>query len=354
MIIVKFDFKIFKSELSENFESAHGNYIDREYLIIRLVDSDGTVGYGEAAPLPGFSKEIVKDIVERINEIKSGYIRLEYNDNFLDNALALSCYDDLPSLRSAIEQAIFNILLQKQIPPTEIFERPIATSVPVNSIIGFENPDSIRDIIHSQINAGYKTIKLKVGREDFTDDKFFIDTLLKNTDSGIKIRLDPNCNWKYPKILEYVTQFDNSRIEYIEQPDSHVDDLLLINKKCKIPVATDECVQSLNDARYAIGSGIKYMVIKPMFVGGLINSFKILKFAECRNVKVIFSSLMEGNIGFQVPSLLAGLTKHNLAHGLGIITKLRNSYVSENFTVSNGTLTVKNLNSPARCDDFDQ
>ena len=44
------------------FQTAAGTLTQRQGLIVRVTDAEGRCGYGEAAPLPGFSDETLVDV----------------------------------------------------------------------------------------------------------------------------------------------------------------------------------------------------------------------------------------------------------------------------------------------------
>lgn len=51
-----------RARLRAPFAAAWGTISEREILVVRLETDDGTVGWGEAAPLPGYGCAAVEEI----------------------------------------------------------------------------------------------------------------------------------------------------------------------------------------------------------------------------------------------------------------------------------------------------
>ena len=54
--------------LREPFATANGVLAERELLVIRLEDDDGTVGFGEAAPLEPYDGVSMDDVIDALRE----------------------------------------------------------------------------------------------------------------------------------------------------------------------------------------------------------------------------------------------------------------------------------------------
>ncbi|HYI37926.1 MAG TPA: hypothetical protein VEX39_15035, partial [Thermoleophilaceae bacterium] len=54
--------------LREPFATANGVLAERELLVIRLVDDDGTTGYGEAAPLEPYDGVSIDEVTDALRE----------------------------------------------------------------------------------------------------------------------------------------------------------------------------------------------------------------------------------------------------------------------------------------------
>ena len=57
---------VITARLRAPFSSAWGSILDRPLVLVRLEDTDGHVGLGEAAPLPDYHGVNVEDVVEAL------------------------------------------------------------------------------------------------------------------------------------------------------------------------------------------------------------------------------------------------------------------------------------------------
>src|SRR4051812_11635942 len=58
----RFQFRRYRLPFRAAVRTAHGVWAEREGVIVRLDGETGSAGFGEAAPLPGFSRETVDEI----------------------------------------------------------------------------------------------------------------------------------------------------------------------------------------------------------------------------------------------------------------------------------------------------
>src|SRR5205814_2093505 len=86
----------------------------REGLIIRLQTSDQLTGWGEVAPLPGFSQETLSEVLASIGAIRLKILNQEIPEDVIAFKKGLNAwledYALYPSLRFGLEMAILNLL----------------------------------------------------------------------------------------------------------------------------------------------------------------------------------------------------------------------------------------------------
>src|SRR5436305_518225 len=65
----RFQFRRYSLPFRSPVRTAHGVWAEREGVIVRLDGETGSAGFGEAAPLPGFSRETVSEITAVCSEL---------------------------------------------------------------------------------------------------------------------------------------------------------------------------------------------------------------------------------------------------------------------------------------------
>ncbi len=332
----------FNLELSNKFENSKAKLFDRKGFIIKL-ESDGKTGYGEANPLPEFGSETFEQDEEALKGFKLNLNILpeDFIESIEDSLKALS---DLPALRHGFEQAILNLLCAKaNISLNEILNCTSRPEIKVNAVIGLLNPAESASVALRLVKEGFTTLKIKAGREQFKDDLNCLVAIQKAVGDEVKLRIDANGKWKTIEAIENLKALDIFNIEYVEQPVKNLIGFLKVSKKSPIPLAADESIRSFNDAKNFIQSRtIKALVLKPMLLGGIIPTLKIIQIAEKENLKVIISSSFESSLGRSWAIFAASTVKEDIAHGLDTARFLKNDLYPNPYPIRNGRIFLQN------------
>lgn len=244
----------------------------REGIILR-----GDTGWGEIAPLPGWSRET------------------------LDEAEAEAKRQAPPSLPSV--QFAFDCL-QAPLPHT--------LSVAVNAL---ETP-----------RPGFSCLKVKVGDLSPKDAISKIQKLPKD----LSLRVDFNRAWSLPQLLEFARAFSPTDFEYLEEPAKTFEELLQFSRLTQFPIALDE---SIPYVPYETVPTLKALVVKPTLLGSIPKAPP--------SVKLIFSSSYESGIGHLHLARLASIHSPNEIHGLDPYTHLRADVLLHPPLVEKGRLEWK-------------
>jgi O-succinylbenzoate synthase len=224
---------------------------NRKGLILQINN-----GWGEIAPLPGFSKETLEDAKKEI--------------------LAVLFVNKQPTLPSVI----FG-LSSAQMP---FLSDPL--KVPLCAL---HHP-----------KPGCTTLKLKLGHLEVGE---AVD-LVKQYVGKYRLRLDCNRKWTLPEALHFASHFHSSDFEYLEEPVNTYADLVEFSIRTQFPIAVDE---SLREHSCTDIPTLKAAVIKPT-LWGYIPSIP---------VPIVLSSSYESSLGILH---IARLAKSEIAQGLDTFT----------------------------------
>jgi len=346
MIIRDFKFIPYKLKLKSPFKNASFVINDREGFIIRIVDENNFIGFGEVAPLPGFSLETAEKCDIALNKLHYSIIEKSAKKLDFDLIHELQSISSLPSLSFGIEQAVISLLIKRgELSSLLANSKPIE----VNGLVGIEPKDVALKKVDDLLIKGFKTIKIKIGENNFEDDIKLIKTITDRIDDSIKIRIDVNGNWDYEKAEQAVTILDSTKIELIEQPVNNINELVMLSDFSPIPIAVDEAIKSSADARNIIEkSNIQIIILKPSILGGIIETITLIKSAERLGKKIIISSAFESVVGRSALMLLASLITGNHAHGLNTATYLAEDFASDDYPIINGNTFFNHNNYPPK------
>ncbi|KAJ0038657.1 hypothetical protein Pint_23420 [Pistacia integerrima] len=237
--------------------------IYREGFILSLYLEDGSVGYGEVAPLE-IHEETLLDVEEQLRfllHVMKG-ANLTYSlpllkgsfSSWIWKKLGISVRSIFPSVRCGLEMAILhaiaarhnssflNILYTK----TETDEgiSKSSSSVKICALIDSTGtPLEVANIAITLVEEGFTAIKLKVARRaDPFQDAAVIQEVRKKVGPQIELRVDANRKWSYEEALEFGSLVKNCDLQYIEEPVQVEDDILKYCEESGLPVALDETI----------------------------------------------------------------------------------------------------------------
>jgi len=304
------------------------------------VSKNGHTAYGECSPLPEFGSETLEDAVKNLNNLSIDDSILESHNFIQDLESCLVPFTGSPSLCHAVEQALVNLYAAiHNITYSKIFQVKAKNYIYVNGFIGIADIKETLNKVQGLVNCGVTTIKLKFGRPDFNEELQILEEISGLYGSKVKLRLDINGAWELGTAIKRINQFSGFNIEYIEQPVLSATELEETAANCSIPIAADESIRSVNEAFNIIkGNFIKVLVLKPMMLGGIINTLRIIEKASTRNIKTIISSSFERSHAYAYAVHCASFIKEDWAHGLGTADIFIDEYNEKKFEMKSGKI----------------
>ena len=126
----------------------------RDVIFLTVRNGDGSVGRGEIAPLNGLSEESIPEIKSLLDDKEK-----------INNHLNSQDFSDLPSsLIFGMEMALRDLKNQKNGIVFESGLPNLKKGIPINGLVWMGDESFIKDQIDKKINAGFSSIKIKIGR----------------------------------------------------------------------------------------------------------------------------------------------------------------------------------------------
>ncbi len=274
---LRFAFRRYSLPFRAPVRNGHGIWPERQGLYVRIEDADGRVGFGEAAPVPGFGSETV-DADEAFcaalgDTVDAGVLaRIPAGLDSLRGALAVAGGRHQPAPRNA--------------------------SLGVAALL----PAGVRALEESgpKADAGFRVFKWKVGVGDARDEMGILDDLLGRLPSGSRLRLDANGAWDRRTAERWLDRAAGLPVEFVEQPvsggsQSSRDLLRGLAADYPTPIALDESIASDADVALWIDAGWQgFFVVKPSLLGDAAAALERL---AAVNARVVFSSALETALG---------------------------------------------------------
>lgn len=265
--------------------------------MVRLEDKTGRVGFGEIAPITWFGTETLAEAEQVCRKFGA-----KVSGDVLDAVPArFGC------VRFALAQAREN-------PSTSTRQSrlPVAALLPAGR--------AALDVLPTKLEAGFLSLKWKVGVGTVDDELGLLDDLLAALPAYAKLRLDANGAWDRRQAAKWLARCAERPVEFVEQPVRADDEDALLGLAADYPVtlALDESVTGMAAVQRWQGLGWRgVFVIKPALAGPLD---EIAAWIAQTKADVVLSSALETALGRAAilrAALTHPLTKRALGFGLG-------------------------------------
>lgn len=212
---------------------------------------------------------------------------------------------------------------------THGFPRPARAAVPVNALV--DGPFLVQDV------RGFPAVKVKVR------DAAGIALVRAVRDAvgpAVGVRVDANGAWDVDTAVVMIARLSAFDLEYVEQPVATLADLAAVRRRVAVPVAADECIRTLDDARELRRlAAADVIVIKQQPLGGVRAALAV---AEVAGVPAVVSSMMETSVGIAAGvALAAALPELPYACGLATLPALPGDVTDTPLVPVDGMLPVR-------------
>ncbi len=293
-----------RAELTErraaaDLRTAARGWTERRSLRLRLVDG-AREGWGEAAPLPGYS-------AETIEEARAALEAFAWPEPVSVEAIA-GAADALsaPSARFAAETALLDLLAQRRGVPLWRLLGDARASLPIAVALWQPTPEARRDAARARPAAAYK---LKVGGAPIAEERREL-TALRAVIGDAELRLDANRAVPPDALEARLAAWAEVAPAFVEEPSTM--DAVEALARSAVPLAADESLVDAPARALALPT-IQALVLKPARLG-LLGALALARAAGPR--RVVISHLLDGPIARAACAHLA-LVASGDAAGLG-------------------------------------
>jgi o-succinylbenzoate synthase len=303
-----------------------------------FLEKDGTVGVGEAGPLPKLSIDDVPNF-EKVLE------------NLCMEIESVKAYEEIQELvPEHFPSVIFGLQTawkdlenggQKLIFKNDFTARNSA--IPINGLVWMNDADRMIQQAEDKLKSGYTCIKFKIGAIDFEEEKSVLRHL-RNLSKSVVIRLDANGAWTHEEALVKLSELQQFNIHSIEQPIKPNQRALMADlaQKRIIDIALDEELIGITtiEEKKELLREIKpqYIILKPTLLGGFTHCDEWIHLAETLKMGWWNTSALESNIGLNAICQYSYEKNPNILHGLGT-GMLYSNNIHSPLKVANGSIS---------------
>ena len=245
MVIERAEAFRYRLRLTEQVVMAGIKHTHRTGYLLRVITADGIEGWGDAAPLPGFSRETADDTEAVLRQCVTRFTGYRLP----------RCYDDLEgtgllhlppaqAVSFAVEMAYYSLQAQAaEIPMAQMITPAAASEIWLNGLL-MGTPQKLLADAARFADAGYNAVKMKVGKGAVEADAELVRAVRDVLGQNVALRLDANRAWSLDEAVQFGRRVAELGIEYVEEPlrDPHaLPDFL---RRTGVPYALDETLQA--------------------------------------------------------------------------------------------------------------
>ena len=314
------------AEVSGELERAVGSSARpaqrRAGLVLKLTDSDGNVGLGEASPLPGFSSDSLESCRVALERLEPRALEacLTGAEPLLDRLVRAQALLPArsPAAAFALETALLDLACQRaQRSPFELLGHTPLARLELNAVLDGTLPDAL-ERARALVRGGYSTLKVKLGARW----EPALDTLTELRAAGVlKLRADANQSLAAADLGRALPRLAALGLEFLEEPCAPESWPHLPRERP--PLALDESLAGVTSTKLSVlvrASGAQVVVLKPMALGGFSECLGLAQAARACGCDVVVTHLFDGPIALraacvlglmvQSPRLAAGVAPH--------------------------------------------
>jgi len=308
--IVALEAELLDIPLREPFAIATGTVTAARNVLVSVRLADGTVGMGEAAPMPPSGGESQETALAAIHGMRALVCGADASAWRPLAAALLSSFEHQASARAGVEIALLDALTQSRGTPLWQFLGGSTGQIETDVTIPIESADHMAELARMHASQGAKTLKIKVGTT-VTDD---VDRVLAVIDGAphCSLILDGNQGYTTSEALELLATLalEDVRPILFEQPVHRHDleGLAFVTQHSDVPVAADESVHTATDALRIARMGAANVINIKLMKSGLVEALDIAAVCRAAHIDLMVGAMIESRLGIAASAhVVAGL-----------------------------------------------
>ncbi|MFB6081790.1 MAG: mandelate racemase/muconate lactonizing enzyme family protein [Halanaeroarchaeum sp.] len=319
--------------LARPLTTASGRIEERRGWVVRY-ERDGTVGLGEATPLPGFTESR-----DRTDAALDAAIEALAADGW---PAALAAVGDAPAARTAVTTARLDWRARRNDQPLyrDLSAGEGDPTVPVNATVGDGSVEATVEAATDAVDAGFETIKVKVGARGLDADVERVRAVREAVGPDVALRIDANGSWDRETAERAIGEFESLAIDHLEQPLAPDDRSGHRSLRGRIPIAVDESLAVLGWRPVLESEAADVLVLKPMALGGPDVTRAVAVHAADRGVRSVVSNTIDGAVARTAAAHVAASLPAVEPAGLATATLLERDLAPDPVPVRDGAVSV--------------
>ncbi len=300
--ITNLNTQYFKVPLKEPLvDAVHGTHTHFELITVTVVLADGTEGTGYTYT-GGFGGKAIYQVIEHDlkpwligkdgSQIEGLWEAMNWKIHYVGRGGITSF------AISAIDIALWDIRAKKIDQPLWKLSGGADNSCKAYyGGIDLDFPlEKLLSNIKNQLNNGHRAIKIKLGKEDLSEDIERVKAVREMIGPDVVFMVDANMSWTVEKAIKAVKELEKYNIFWLEEPTIPDDysGFAKIAESSSVALAMGENLHTIYEHKQALQSS-KISFIQPdaSNIGGITGWLKVANLAEAYNIPVCSHGMQE-------------------------------------------------------------
>ncbi len=324
-------------------------------VVVRVRDTDGVVGWGEAPQVWQVTGESLAGAEACIQEMLAPLVVGRDVQDWRETAGAVGgAVARNFGAKAAVDVALHDLAARVAgVTLTQLLGGPTpadparaahAVTLLTDVTLSAGAVDELGEVARRRVGEGFTTVKMKVGTDAGTD-VARVRAVREAVGADVTIRLDANQGWTPEEAVQVIRALEGAGlgVELVEQPvaGDDVEGLAWVRRRVGVPVMADESVYGVRDLDRVLRLDAADMVnVKLAKCGSLGVAAALLARATENGLGTIVGSMMESHVGVGAAASLVAAHPTSLTSDLDAAWWARESPVVGGVTYDGPTITL--------------
>ena len=271
-------------------------------VVVRVTDSDGCTGWGEAPQVWQVTGESLAGAEACVTGPLSSVVAGRDADDLVPVCRAVAgAVAGNHGAKAAVDVALHDLAARRRGVSLPVLLGAANHPVPTDVTLAAGDADTLAGAALERTLERFTVLKMKVGTDAATDVER-VRAVRAAVGDDVRLRLDANQGWTPREAVRVISALEDAGlgVELVEQPvrAADLDGLGWVTARVGTPVMADESVYGLRDLVEVLRRRAADLVnVKLAKCGGLSVARTLLELAHAHEVGTIVGSMMETHIG---------------------------------------------------------
>jgi o-succinylbenzoate synthase len=279
-------------------------------VLVRITDSDGVTGWGEAPQVWQVTGESLAGAEACISGPLAAVVEGTESDDLAATCRAVAgAVAGNHGAKGAVDVALHDLSARRRGVSLPVLLGSSTLRVATDVTLAAGDADALAETARKRVGEGFTVLKMKVGTDAATD-AARVAAVRDVVGPEVGIRLDANQGWTPRDAVRVISTLEDLglEVELVEQPvaAADLDGLAWVTARVGTPVMADESVYGLRDLVEVIRRRAADLVnVKLAKCGGLTTGRTLLELARAHDMGTAIGSMMETHVGLGAAASLA-------------------------------------------------